>query len=145
LPVIRRAPPFGPRERADPTRATRGQRRAIKRDARRCPDDRRGVAFGEVMWSPKPWWTEQFYWMLRAEGPACVLELGTSLGMTGLYVLAALARNGAGRFVTIELGPNKVAYARGLFAAFGDAQATCLQGRSDRVLPELLAREPLFD
>jgi predicted O-methyltransferase YrrM len=103
------------------------------------------VSFGKIMWSPKPWWCEQFYWMLRRGRPERVLEVGTSLGMTGLYVLAALARNRGGRFFTIELGPSKVAYARGLFAAFGDAPVTCFQGRSQDVLPELLAREPVFD
>ncbi len=97
------------------------------------------------MWSPKPWWCERFYCQLRHARPARVLEVGTSLGMTGLYVLGALARNRHGHFFTVELAPAKVAYARRLFGAFGAAQATCLEGRSEQVLPPLIEREPLFD
>lgn len=120
-------------------------RRAIKADRRPCPDTRRGRSYGDIMWSPKPWWCEQFYRGIRRDRPAEALEIGTSLGMTGLYVLAALARNGRGTFTTVEHLPTKVAYARRLFAAFGPPAATCIQGRSDEVLPDLLGQGRLFD
>ncbi len=120
-------------------------RRAIKADHRPCPDDPRGRSFAEIFWSPNAWWCERFYWQLRRERPARTLEVGTSLGLTGLYVLGALERNRHGHFFTIELAPTKVVYARQLFAAFGDTRATCLEGRSEAVLPALLDREPLLD
>jgi predicted O-methyltransferase YrrM len=124
--------------------ALRRVRRAIKADRRPCPDHP-GRSFGEIQWSPKPWWCEQFYAMLRAGRPARVLEVGTSLGMTGLYLAAALARNRHGRYFTVELAPSKVAYARRLFAAFGDQRITCFEGPSEAVLPDLLAHESPLD
>ena len=120
-------------------------RAAIKRDRRPCPDDRQRRPYGEIMWTPNPWWCAWLYRQVRRERPERALELGTSLGMLGLYVLAALARNRGGRFYTIEYAPTKVAYARGLFAAFGEPQATCLEGAAETVLPGLLADEPAFD
>jgi len=126
-------------------RALQRVRRAIKADPRPCPDNPRRRSYGELMWSPKPWWCRRFYTMLRRDRPARVLEVGTSLGMTGLYVLAALERNRHGHFFTIEAMPAKAAYAARLFAAFGGSRATAAQGLSQVVLPELVAREPLFE
>jgi predicted O-methyltransferase YrrM len=120
-------------------------RRALKSDRRQCPDDRRGRSFAEIQWSPKPWWCEQFYQIIRDERPTRLLEVGTSLGMTGLYVLAALTRNCHGHFFTIEQAPAKVSYARRLCAAFDDTRATCLEGASTSILPQLLASEPAFE
>lgn len=120
-------------------------RRALKSDREPCPDDPKGRSFGEIQWSPKPWWCRQFYRIIRENRPARVLEVGTSLGMTGLYVLAALTRNRHGHFFTIERSSTKMSYARRLFAAFGDTRATCLEGSSTSVLPQLLASEPTFD
>jgi predicted O-methyltransferase YrrM len=125
-------------------RALRRVRRAIKTDDRPCPDER-GRTFGQIMWSPKPWWCERFYDTIREARPGCALEIGTSLGMTSLYVLAALARNRHGHLFTVELAPSKAAYASGLFRAFGEERVTSVVGRSEAVLPELLARVPAFD
>jgi predicted O-methyltransferase YrrM len=123
-------------------------RRAIKADRRICPDAMhkgKPQTFGQIMWSPRPWWCERFYAELRAGRPTVALEVGTSLGMTSLFVLAALARNRHGRLYTIELASAKAVYARGLFAAFGDDRVTPLVGRSEAVLPELFAAVPAFD
>jgi predicted O-methyltransferase YrrM len=125
-------------------RALRGVRRAVKADRRPCPDEA-GKSFGEIMWSPKPWWCERFYDTLRAVRPGLALEVGTSLGMTSLYLLAAMARNRLGRLVTVDVAPSKAAYARALFDAFGADRVTSLLGRSENVLPAVLADTPLFD
>jgi predicted O-methyltransferase YrrM len=126
-------------------RALRRVRRAIKGDRRPCPDNPRRRSYGDIFWSPNPWWCEQFYAMLRRDRPARVLEVGTSLGLTGLYLAAALERNRGGHFFTIEAGPAKAAYAQALFTAFGAARVTGLQGMSQTVLSDLLRSEPVFD
>ena len=74
-------------------RALRRVRRAIKADRRTCPDDPHRRTSGVILWCPKSWWCEQFYHLIRRERLSKTLEVGTSLGMTSLYVLAALARN----------------------------------------------------
>lgn len=126
-------------------RTLRGVRRAIKADRRPCPDNPRGRTYGELMWSPKPWWCEHFYSMLRRSRPTAVLEVGTSLGLTALYLSGALERNRHGGLVTIELMGAKVAYAAALFEAFGTRRVTALCGRSEDVLPGVFARTPVFD
>lgn len=51
--------------------------------------------------------------------PQSVIEMGTNLGVSGLYIAAALKVNGAGRLVTLEGAPSKAKIAAGLFERLG--------------------------
>jgi predicted O-methyltransferase YrrM len=59
------------------------------------------------------------YALCRAMGARCILELGTSFGVSTLYLAAAVRDNGGGRVIGTENEPQKVAAARSNFAAAG--------------------------
>lgn len=53
------------------------------------------------------------YMLTRSTGARSVLEFGTSLGVSTIYLAAALRDNGGGRIITTEFEPSKAARARG--------------------------------
>jgi len=53
------------------------------------------------------------YMLTRSTGARSVLEFGTSLGVSTIYLAAALRDNGRGRIITTEFEPSKAARARG--------------------------------
>ncbi len=59
------------------------------------------------------------YLACRALGARRIVELGTSFGVSTLYLAAAVRDNGGGRVVGVEHEPAKVAAARANFAAAG--------------------------
>lgn len=72
---------------------------------------------------------ELLYNLVRAIGPATVVEFGMSYGISTLYLAAAVRDNGAGRVVTTELSREKIAAAHRTFAETGlDDLITVLEG-----------------
>jgi predicted O-methyltransferase YrrM len=59
------------------------------------------------------------YMLARSSGAKSIVEFGTSFGISTLYLAAALRDNGAGRVVTTEFEPSKVARARAHLKAGG--------------------------
>ncbi|WP_433378367.1 O-methyltransferase [Actinoplanes sp. CA-142083] len=81
----------------------------------------RAEALAPVYMPVSPEGGNLLYTLARASRPQTVVEFGTSYGISGLYLAAALRDNGAGRLVTTELSAAKVAAARDNFAAAGVA------------------------
>jgi predicted O-methyltransferase YrrM len=52
------------------------------------------------------------YQLLRALRARCVVELGTSMGVSTIYLAAAVRDNGGGRVITTEIVPAKAEQAR---------------------------------
>lgn len=59
------------------------------------------------------------YMLARHGGARCIVEFGTSFGISTLHLAAALRENGGGRLITCEFEPSKVARARDNLAAGG--------------------------
>ena len=78
------------------------------------------------------------YTLVRAAGPATVVEYGMSLGISALHLAAAVRDNGSGRVVTTELSAAKVAAASATFAQAGlDDLITILAGDALTTLASL--------
>ncbi len=88
--------------------------------------------------SKQPFWCLFLFHLIREFRPQSCLELGTSLGVSGMYQAAALQLNGAGRLVTIEGDATLAGLARENFAALTLANAEVVQGRFERTLPGVL-------
>lgn len=67
------------------------------------------------------------YLLCRATGARRVLELGTSFGVSTLYLAAAVRDNGGGLVIGTENEPQKAAAARANFAAAGLADLIALR------------------
>jgi predicted O-methyltransferase YrrM len=52
------------------------------------------------------------YMLARSSGARNIVEFGTSIGVSALFLAAALRDNGGGRLITSEFEPSKVARAR---------------------------------
>jgi len=59
------------------------------------------------------------YLLARSAKASCVVEFGTSFGISTLHLAAALRDNGGGRLITTEFEPSKVARARDNFEVAG--------------------------
>ncbi len=95
--------------------------------------------------SVKPHWGQILYALVREARPHTVLELGTCFGISGLFIQAALARNGAGRLVTMEGSRARAEIAQGLYRSHGFADAHIEVGDFNRTLRPLLERSPEID
>jgi predicted O-methyltransferase YrrM len=74
--------------------------------------------------------------LVLAAGARRILEIGTAIGYSGLWLLRALPADG--RFLTIEIDPARAAEARATFAEAGFAdQAHVLIGDAARLLPKV--------
>jgi len=84
-------------------------------------------------------WGVLFYRLARRLTPARCVELGTSVGMSGSYIAAALSANGAGRLVTIEGQQPSADIATAGFAQLGVADhVQVVVGQFGDVLPGVL-------
>ncbi|AQR75072.1 O-methyltransferase [Sphingomonas sp. LM7] len=69
--------------------------------------------------SVSPEYGQFLYAMARASKAARIVEFGTSMGISTIYLAAALRDNGGGTLIGSELEPGKVARARGHLEAAG--------------------------
>lgn len=77
--------------------------------------------------------------------PKRCLELGTSLGISGAYQLAALKINNSGELITIEGAEEVSKIAEKNFHKMGFDNFTIHNGRFKDVLPKILSNDNLFD
>src|ERR1700691_3759085 len=78
------------------------------------------------------------YALARASAPEVVVEFGTSFGISTIYLAAAVTDNGAGRVLTTELSPRKVAAAGANLREAGvDGPVTILPGDALETLADL--------
>ncbi len=75
------------------------------------------------------------YRLIKKYQPKIVLELGTSLGLTSRYMLAALPKNG--KLYTLEGDPAILKFATQQVIS-GDSRVNAIEGNFDDELPELL-------
>jgi predicted O-methyltransferase YrrM len=90
-------------------------------------------------------WGKLMFSIIRNYKPARCLELGTSLGISGSYQLAAMQINKKGELITIE-GAGKVA--KKAMENFHNLQYTRYSvevGKFSDVLPNVLSKDLLFD
>lgn len=85
---------------------------------------------------------QRLFKMVDMAAPEIILELGTSLGLTTLYL--AKSRPGA-KIYTLEGSPEICAVAKKHFERFGAGNVTALEGPFDRILPGLLSQLPKID
>ena len=67
----------------------------------------------------QPPWSTFLHRAVRALRPASVLEMGTSVGVSGMYIAAALRENGRGRLLTLDGSAARAEVARANFAELG--------------------------
>jgi len=75
--------------------------------------------YAEHFLSVTPGYGEFLYAMARANNAVRIVEFGTSMGVSTVYLAAALRDNGGGRLIGSELEPTKVSRARGHLEAAG--------------------------
>ncbi len=81
------------------------------------------------------WQCQQLYYMVRHFAPKTILEVGTSLGLSSLYMKAAAPQ---AAFITLEGSPEIAKRARYHFKTFGAAQIELMEGHfKDTLQPAL--------
>jgi len=83
--------------------------------------------------------------LIRTMRPQTCLEMGSSVGVSGSYLGAALKANGAGRLFTTEGQPDIAQTARETFRALDLDVVEVTTGMFDDTLPELAARVSPID
>ncbi|HTY12019.1 MAG TPA: class I SAM-dependent methyltransferase [Bacteroidota bacterium] len=74
-------------------------------------------------------WAMQLFRLIRSFTPLSCLELGTCLGISGMYEAAALQLNAKGKLVTLEGDESLAEMARRNFSELGFTNAEVVQGR----------------
>lgn len=98
----------------------------------------RADALSDVYMPVTPEAGRLLYALVRATRPQTVVEFGTSLGLSGIHLAAAVKDNGSGRVVTTELSAAKIETARRNFAEAGVAEViTVLEGDALQTLASL--------
>jgi predicted O-methyltransferase YrrM len=80
--------------------------------------------------------------MVHYYRPSTIIELGTSLGLSGAYLASG---NNAGKLITIEGAPGLAKIAKQQFDSLSLDNVELLQGPFDEVLPAVLLRQPVLD
>lgn len=84
--------------------------------------------------------------LVRQTRPERVIEMGTNVGISGLYIAAALECNHAGRLTTMEGSPSKAALARDNVAQAGlKPRATVVVGDFNDTLDGVIAANRPID
>lgn len=95
--------------------------------------------------SPKQW-CHLFYYLCKIIKAKNVLELGTNLGVSGQYFLAALSDNEEATFITMEAHPQYCHIARERFKEVVPAVNTqVIEGFYENTLDEVLTNTRKFD
>lgn len=66
----------------------------------------------ETAWIVGPETGRMLYWLARVWRPRIILEIGTSIGYSALWMAAALEENGGGKIITIESHDKRFALAQ---------------------------------
>ena len=106
--------------------------------------ERRVADICKVAASPAKW-GKLIFKIVREFKPARILELGTSLGISGSYQLAGIELNQKGELITIEGSDEVAKIASRNFKKLGYSSFSVLQGRFNGVLPGILSKEKLLD
>ena len=88
---------------------------------------------------PRAWGLVLFR-LIRRYQPARLIELGSALGISGAYQVAALKLNGRGHLFTLEGCPEMARYARRTARGIDAERGTVVRGRFQDTLPGILAR-----
>ncbi|KAJ6788867.1 hypothetical protein PWT90_10886 [Aphanocladium album] len=101
----------------------------------------RGFAENFLCVSPK--FGRHLYMLARASKAKCIVEFGTSMGVSAIYLAAALRDNGGGRLICTELEESKAERAKANIAAaglsdlvdirVGDARETLASGLGGKI------------
>lgn len=87
-------------------------------------------------------WAEILYKLAAEFKPGTIIELGTSLGISGMYLAAAIPQ---GKLLTLEGCPNIAALARENFQKAGIRNAEVITGHFDDTLPQVLQNLPTVE
>lgn len=90
-------------------------------------------------------WGELIFRIIRDFKPENCLELGTSLGISGVYQISALKLNGHGKFTTIEGSEELAKYADSNLKKLNYQDYTVHIGRFSDVLPNILSKDHPID
>lgn len=77
------------------------------------------------------------YQTCRSINAKCIVEIGTSFGVSTLYLASAIQHNGGGMVHTSELEPNKVKEAKALFEKAGLAEYIQTYEGDFRTMPKI--------
>ncbi len=91
-----------------------------------------------VLNSRSPQWLPLMFRLVRRLQPQRVLELGTCLGISGMYIAAGLRMNGGGTLVTVEGEAAYADIARKNFSAEGLTNVEQRTGRFADLLPDVV-------
>lgn len=98
----------------------------------------RADAMSEIYMPISPDAGRLLYSLIRATRPQTVVEFGMSLGVSTIYLAAAVRDNGAGMVYTTELSATKIATAKSTFADLGlDEVITVLEGDAQATLRDV--------
>lgn len=87
-------------------------------------------------------WAEVLHKLAAEFKPAVIIELGTSLGISGMYLASAIPQ---GKLLTLEGCPQIAALARENFERAGIRNAEIITGSFDETLPRMLETLPQVD
>jgi predicted O-methyltransferase YrrM len=87
-------------------------------------------------------WGTVLHALARERKPETIIELGTSLGISGLYLSTAMSE---GKLITLEGCPNTAQKARQHIDAFGMDNVEIRTGNFDDTLPVLLKEIPFVE
>ncbi len=95
--------------------------------------------------SKPPKWALLLFKLARELKPDTVLEMGTCVGISAAYLLAALQLNGKGRLITMEGGKNVAEIAEENLQNLGFTNFEIVTGRHQDTLPSVLADNKPID
>lgn len=107
---------------------------------------KRTIPLSKVAAASKPqseaWY---LYALIREFAPGTVVEMGTCVGISAAYQLAAMSRVGRGRLITMEGGESVAKIAEQTLSGLGYDNFEIIVGRHQDTLPDVLARNAPID
>lgn len=97
--------------------------------------DLRAISYIARTSAKSPKWAGVLYRLVREFNPHTVIELGTSLGISGMYMASAIPQ---GKLLSLEGCPEIATLARENFAEAGFTNAEIITGPFDDTLPRVL-------
>lgn len=90
--------------------------------------------------SKTPRWALLLFKIIRAYKPECCVELGTCLGVSGMYEASALKVNGSGKLITMEGAEAYAAIAKQNFHSLSLTNVEIVVGQFQKTLQEVLQK-----